>query len=712
MLRLIIKRKRKKNEKSREESGAQVLMPEAFGRLKPETCILCCGEMPRQRIHQSRKESSGSITIYLALMLIVIFSLICTVTESARMSSVVLQARSLSYMAADSVFSEFAEQVFSDYGIMVLWKDDSEFTAEFNAYVSANTDTSDILYSVNADFYGIAFQGSTLSDTVKITDDSGLIFAQQVYEYMQYYMTQTAASEILESLGIFTQSSSVSSFAEEIDSYSEVFTAVEESAADIEEAIEQAQEISEDPSELLESLYEAVSSYSEGEASESAFEKALDKLKSAKEEIEGALEDIQEKTDEYYENVQSALEAVEDLENSLEEYADDLDSEIYESFEEQLAQLREQSADADADYYSVAANEQILEEYLSEIESLEELFGQLEESLTEENAAEYMALISEYQEIFSDFDPDSLGISLDTETVSTESTSVLSFISSLISKGVLAYVKEDISENTADTSLLPSVTENTGSSEDEEDISDLTANKIIFGEYILSHFGSAAGARDDTVLEYEIEYIIGGKSSDLENLKTVVSRLVALRSGLNFVSILTDSEKKQEAESLAQAMVGVTGMPVLIKAVQMLIMTAWSAAEAVADVKTLLEGGEVPAIKDSDEWSLTIEGFKNFNGRNLETASCEDGLGYEDYLRVLLAVQDSQTQYYRTMDLIQMDMCLNVNEDFLMADCIASVEIEAYYTASQLFAALPFADIGASSSGGIYSFSITQTYGY
>ena len=668
-------------------------------------------------VHRTAPSAAGekvpaSITIYLALILVIILSLVFTLTESARVSAALFSARSLTYLSADSVFSEYADSVFSEYGIMVLWKDEDEFISSFEGYAEAGLDTSDILYAANADFYGISFTGAAAESVTYITDSGGLLFAQQVYEYMAYYITQSAALEILDELGIFGQSGTVSEFMEEVNSYSDVFAAVEESVSDIQEEIEQAQEIDQDPSELLGSLYDAVYAYAENDVSASVFSSALADLKNAQSVIESALEDIREASETYYESTQSALEAVNRLEEDLEDMAEDLSSDVYESLAGQISALKEQSTDTETDYYGVAANNEVLEEYISMIESLEDLFAQLDGTLTEENAAGYMEVITEYQTVFADFDLSSLGVDLETESVRTESTSVLSFISGLIGKGVTAYVKEDISEKTADISVLPSAEADLSDNDEDEDLSALSANRIIFGQYVLSHFGNAVSARENTALEYEAEYVIGGKSSDLENLKVVVGKLVTLRSGLNLISLMQDTDKMAEVEALAAAMVGFTGMPLLVKAAELLIMSAWAAAEAIVDVKALLEGQKVAAVKDSDEWSLTIEGFKNFNGKDLETVSCEDGLEYEDYLRVLLAMQDPETQYYRTMDLIQMDVCLNENEDFRMAECIESAEITAYFTASQLFASLPFAASLTSSSGGRYSFAVTQVYGY
>ena len=77
----------------------------------------------------------SSITIYLSLMLVVIIALICTLIESGRVSAINARLRSITYMAADSVFAEFAQPVFDKYGVMLLWMDEEEFAGSFQNYV-------------------------------------------------------------------------------------------------------------------------------------------------------------------------------------------------------------------------------------------------------------------------------------------------------------------------------------------------------------------------------------------------------------------------------------------------------------------------------------------------------------------------------------------------------------------------------------------------
>ena len=59
-----------------------------------------------------KRKCRSSITIYLTLMLVLVMALICTLIESGRVSAMNARLRSITYMAADSCFAEFAEPCF------------------------------------------------------------------------------------------------------------------------------------------------------------------------------------------------------------------------------------------------------------------------------------------------------------------------------------------------------------------------------------------------------------------------------------------------------------------------------------------------------------------------------------------------------------------------------------------------------------------------
>ena len=148
-------------------------------------------------------------------------------------------------------------------------------------------------------------------------------------------------------------------------------------------------------------------------------------------------------------------------------------------------------------------------------------------------------------------------------------------------------------------------------------------------------------------------------------------------------------------------------MPIVVKIVQILIISAWSLAESMADAKALLAGKKVPAIKGSDDWYLSLEGIKNFSEESINNGGSDKGLTYEDYLRIMFLMQNEKVQIYRTMDLIQANLCLNENSSFRIKDCMTAVEAEIEYKSAQLFAGAPF-----SGGNGGYLIKTDQQYKY
>lgn len=645
---------------------------------------------------------SGSVSIYLALVLILAAALILTLTESARVSAMRSALRSFTYMAEDSVFSKYAQPMFSDYGVMGLWKSEEEFIEDFSEYVSYNLDSSDLLYFGSADLYSMEYVSAEITDIERITDGKGQVFAGQVYEYMKYYLAESTAEELLSQLDIFSDSQAASEFSEQIEAYSDVFANVETSVSDIKETTDEVKNIAENPGELLEELANGTESYGE-------FTQTLEELKETKAKLEDGLNQIKEKTDEYYARIEEAKGAVAQLEEILSEDYSDISDEVYESLNEQLAELREMSSDVEADYYKAAQNGEAAQEYLDELGQLDSLFSNLPDEINEENVQDYKTVITEYAQEFSDFDLSGLGVDFDTGAVEQEDSSFLDAISDLFNAGVMGYVKEDISEKSIQTEGLPSKGENSDEDEEEENV---VLKKIFMCEYVRTHFSNALNTLGDSALDYEVEYILGGKESDLKNLEYVVNRIVLIRTGCNMISILKDAQKMSEAELLATALIGFTGMPVLVKILQILILTGWSLAESYTDAKSLLAGEKVPTIKGNDEWNISIEGLKNFSGDSITSNSSEHGLEYEDYLRVLLAFEKDETMYYRTMDCIQLEICLNENADFRMEQCITEITLSAAYSADQLFTAIPFVRNTIHAHGGDYYFTIEQSAGY
>ncbi len=112
------------------------------------------------------------------------------------------------------------------------------------------------------------------------------------------------------------------------------------------------------------------------------------------------------------------------------------------------------------------------------------------------------------------------------------------------------------------------------------------------------------------------------------------------------------------------------------------------------------------------EWNLSINGLKNFAPNAVKAISTEGGLQYVDYLRIMLIMQNKEQMLYRTMDMIQANMCKRENKNFDMCKCINGVRLEVQYEAPQVFVAFPIVANKVGGRKGRYSFKYNQDFSY
>ncbi len=214
------------------------------------------------------------------------------------------------------------------------------------------------------------------------------------------------------------------------------------------------------------------------------------------------------------------------------------------------------------------------------------------------------------------------------------------------------------------------------------------ADRLCLQYYIQNYFSNYVaecekGAKEK-VLSYEMEYIIGGKTSDSENLEKVVWELLGIREAMNLVTILQDTKKKELAYGIAAAAAGFTGLPLLVRAVQIGVLLAWAFVESVLDIRTLLEGKKVPFLKRTDQWSSDLSNCRKNLEEHSEGKEEGEGLTYNQYLQMLLFVLSPRTISYRCMDLMER------NEQIQMDAMIEAVEMTGTYQGRPLFWSMNF----------------------
>lgn len=221
-------------------------------------------------------------------------------------------------------------------------------------------------------------------------------------------------------------------------------------------------------------------------------------------------------------------------------------------------------------------------------------------------------------------------------------------------------------------------------------------DEFIFNEYLIKKCGSYTCPKETGALQYQLEYILMGKDNDVENLKAVVNRLLLLRETANVVYLFSDSAKMAEAEALALSVTAALALPELAELVKISLIFAWGYAESVYDVRTLLQGGRIPLMKDSQTWHYSISAMLDFAADTETAPESSQGVSYEEYLRIFLTLENAKTKTNRAMDIIEMDIrkCEG-NANFRLDTCVDYIRAEAFTL-----------------SGYGYNHSITRSYCY
>lgn len=245
------------------------------------------------------------------------------------------------------------------------------------------------------------------------------------------------------------------------------------------------------------------------------------------------------------------------------------------------------------------------------------------------------------------------------------------------SKGILNFTVKDkttLSGNAVDLSNYCSKRELSKGNFTDDPSGFSFIEDIIFNEYCIKKMGCYTNPSKEEPLQYQLEYLLEGHNSDIENLKGVCNTLVLMREVANTMYLLSDGIKVAEAEAMALAITSALLVPALQPVVKYSLLAAWAYAESVVDVKTLLSGGSVPLIKSRKDWNLSLEGMLDYENLSGNVDKSEKGLDYTTYLRILLAMENESKINKRAMDVVEMYMRLTEgNRYFRMDACITSV---------------------------------------
>lgn len=271
---------------------------------------------------------------------------------------------------------------------------------------------------------------------------------------------------------------------------------------------------------------------------------------------------------------------------------------------------------------------------------------------------------------------------------SNTNKNLLTKMKNTLSKGIMGIVVDDVSQisdkkisvnNLADTMYNDMPSRSDG-------IIKTLRNNILYSEYVLENFTSYTdvnGIKERTanMVDYQVEYILNGCSSDYDNLFGTVMSLSGLRECANLLYLFTDTAKKEECYALSFTLFGFTGMPALVTVGKYAIMALWAYAESLVEIRALLDNGRVELAKSTQNWNLSLENLMAMQltklaGDKEKDKKTDKGISYEQFLRILLFVEKGSYKYFRTMAQIELWMIQHGYADFRMKNQLFGLDAE------------------------------------
>ena len=269
----------------------------------------------------------------------------------------------------------------------------------------------------------------------------------------------------------------------------------------------------------------------------------------------------------------------------------------------------------------------------------------------------------------------------------TETENPLVKVQQVRKTGILSQVvnEANVSGNSIDTNECVShrkLNQGTGGFSYDED----WYSKILLQQYFLTYLSNYTDSGSSHAMNYEVEYIIGGKSNDKDNLKKVVTEILMIRAACNAAYLATDQSKQAEAAALATVIGAITLNPEVIKALKMGILAAWAYCESVLDVRALLAGDKVVMMKSDSTWTTKLLGMTTMLTGKAKAKSCSTGVSYKTYLGMLLFFKSEKAMAYRAMDVQEATVRQTQGyESFRMDNSICEMSIDVTYKYHGLF---------------------------
>lgn len=484
--------------------------------------------------------------------------------------------------------------------------------------------------------------------------------------------------------------------------------------------------------------------------------------------IEGKSKEISKEVDGYEEVVEGKKE--------------EIGEELYNEFKEDIVEMKEYLGMQDnSDSLSASSAVSMRPTLIENKSILDSIYSTSSYTITKESESleGYKKVLQSNKQLLSGYQVSTLKFDYSTLVIEPEVESPVDHILSLFTEGILSLVVDDmdsISDGSIKEENLPSLLASIKAEEPESDcesilegckdnqynsdiknmfaVDNSVANDLVeqlllnqyqmdfFGEYTqsdkeqsgdnskLNEKSISSGIespnelkgseKEAKTLQYELEYIISGHNTDKENLSSVGTKLILMRTLMNFIYVYTDKEKNTSAYATAAALVGFTCLAPLVTLIKVVILLVWAMLEALVDTYALLDGRSVPLFKSKATFKVTYKDLLTMSKSNIAGLASkypkdQGNIGdftYSNYLRLFLIMNGTKKNCYRSMDIIQMNMQKELGNGFYLSNCVFGMEVLAYMKLPEKFITFPFIKTILGETEGYYSFKVKEIEAY
>lgn len=595
------------------------------------------------------EDETGSITIWVLLVLGSIIGFLILVMTGIRVKLQKVTASHIVAQAVDESMAGYCKELFEEYGVMFCIEDNTE------AGITYRLQQNNVMKDITLNQYQV--------DKVYATDQNGDAFKKQVCSYMEAVVTKQVIEEVMSDFNLIKQKKELG---EKEKQDAETDTRQEQLNDRIEEikaALEKLEKQEESLKKQLHLVTEQLSLVQE----KNKIKEKRRQLKKAKQKWAVLLKEIQ-KTE----------TLISDALNQMQQYKQQLEA-AAESSGDLMGNTDVKAEDV------ILQNKNGLEQAEKELSQLKE-FLQRNKEMQEKDVEPVLRQLQIYDTQFQ-------GWKLVQKPLEKKkgNQGLLERLEGILEEGKLALVVDDVNKLSGAAVELEQLPSSFMTAHNEEEKENLY-RKALCSQYLITFFGNYRAEKRDTALCYELEYVLGGKARDKENLSETVNQLFLVREGVNMLSLIADREKRTQAKSMAATIIGWTGIPILQVVTEGIIITVWSFAESAMDVKSLMAGNKVKLVKQKEDWQISLEKVLEVAAQ-VPKKTDGKGLSYEQYVRCLLLFQKEEILWGRTMDLIQFNLQTRYNKDFYLNQCIGQFRISAVFQTTSMFGLVDQFDI-------------------